>query len=188
MFRRGLERSNDVNATKLNDHVHCGIDTALFNDAESTGVAAAPTIVDNTINGKLDGPNTEIAQPIKAPLYPHKPPRQACLSRPINLDVDVDVIDPKAAHAANVGSPSAKLASTTRPELVSLRKITWPIARVAESRCSDCNIVDSVDLGALEVDSDDDTSLLLLLFSPDEDDGGVEVKAREVMPITQFRV
>jgi len=48
--------------------------------------------------------------------------------------------------------------------------------------------VDSVDLGALEVDSDDDTSLLLLLFSPDEDDGGVEVKAREVMPITQFRV
>ena len=47
--------------------------------------------------------------------------------------------------------------------------------------------MDSVDLGALEVDSDGDLSLFLL-FSPFENDGGVEVKAREVMPMTQLRV
>jgi hypothetical protein len=48
--------------------------------------------------------------------------------------------------------------------------------------------VDSVDLGALEVDSDGDTSLFLLFSPLFENDGGVEVKAREVMPITQLRV
>ena len=183
LSRSGRARSNDVNATRLNDQVHCGIDTALFNDADSTGVAAAPTIVDNTINGKLDGPNTETAQPIKTPLYPHRPSRHAFLSSPIMLDAVVDVTDPKAAHAANVGSPNAKLASTTRPEFVLLRKITWPIALVAESRFSDCNKLDNGELGFFEVDDDDggDDDASLLFSPPDEDDdaGGPEVKTRE---------
>ena len=173
-------RSNDVSATRLNDQVHCGMHTALFNDADSTGVAAAPTIVDNTMSGKLVGPNTETAQPIKTPLYPQRPSRQACLSSPIILDVVMDVTDPNAAHAANVGSPSAKLASKTRPELVQLRKITCPIARVAESRCSDCIIADSGELGTF--DAEDFT--VLLFSSSDDDDvggGGVEANARDVM-------
>lgn len=181
LSRSGRARRNDVKATRLNDQVHCGIDTALFKDADSTGVAAAPTIVDNAINGKLDGPNTETAQPIKTPLYPHIPSRHAFLSSPIILDVVMDVIDPKAAHAANVGSPSAKLASTTRPEVVLLRKITWPIALVAESRFSDCNISENGELGFFEVGEDGDGDDALLLFSPpdEEDGGGPEVKARE---------
>ena len=155
-------RSNDVSATRLNDQVHCGMHTALFNDADSTGVAAAPTIVDNTMSGKLVGPNTETAQPIKTPLYPQRPSRQACLSSPIILDVVMDVTDPNAA------------------ELVQLRKITCPIARVAESRCSDCIIADSGELGTF--DAEDFT--VLLFSSSDDDDvggGGVEANARDVM-------
>lgn len=181
----GRVRSNDVNATRLNDQVHCGMDTiALFNDADSTGVAAAPTMVDKAMYGKLAGPNTETAHPINTPLYPHRPSRHACLSSPIIWDVVVEVIDPKAAHAANVGSPSAKLASTTRPELVQLRKMTWPIALVAESRCSDCNIVlENEEVGYFEVD--DDTPPWLLFSPPGDDDvddeGCPEVNAQEVM-------
>ena len=182
--RSGRARSKDVNATILNDQVHCGMDIALFNDAESTGVAAAPTIVDNTIYGKLAGPKTETAHPINAPLYPHRPSRHACLSSPIIVEVDVDVTDPKAAHAARVGSPIAKLASTTRPEVAQLRKITCPMARVAESRCSDCNILDRAELGTFEVDVGVVASFP---FLSTDNEGGVDEYARKVMGITLFR-
>mmetsp|Transcript_20573 Transcript_20573/g.44670 ORF Transcript_20573/g.44670 Transcript_20573/m.44670 type:complete len:91 (-) Transcript_20573:532-804(-) len=52
LSRSGRVLSNDVNATILNDQVHCGWDSALFKEAESTGVAAAPNKVDATIYGK----------------------------------------------------------------------------------------------------------------------------------------
>jgi len=38
--------------------------------------------------------------------------------------VDVDVMAPKAAQVANVGSPRARLARMIRPEVVELRKVT----------------------------------------------------------------
>ena len=128
--------SNDVNATTLNGQVHWGSDVAFFTDAESTGVAAEPSIVDKTIYGGYAGPNTEAAHPIKAPLYPHRPFLYVSSSSPINLDVDVAVKEPSAANAARVGSPSTRLANIIRPEVVELRNITCPIARVDASSCS----------------------------------------------------
>jgi hypothetical protein len=65
---KGWVRKRDVKATRLKEYVHWGISMVSLRVAETNGVAAAPTIVDEVQANMDAGPKTAAAHPIKHPL------------------------------------------------------------------------------------------------------------------------
>ena len=87
-------RNRDVNATALNDQVHCGWDSADRSDEENNAVSWY---------GEWTGPKTDIAHPTSAPLYPQRPFLRVASSSPAIFDAAFEVNAPRAANDASFG-------------------------------------------------------------------------------------